>query len=185
MIKAMLDCTNMDDEEMERLTQEQEYYISTVVKEVINQGEILKKGIDELLQKGEIEAAAKLTDEETYIKAEQWSTELEYFKRVCRIEKYQGICQEKSVSEVAEIYQKVIFYLRRVEFGFEKKYLDEFLQFMESRQLPCEYLLTVLEHKEISDDFAVGCRLADLFLTEEKVEYARSMITWLEQRQKA
>lgn len=87
----------------------------------------------------------------------------------------------RSVEEATWLYQKTVFYMRRMELNLPEELQAEFVVFMEEQQLSEYFLIQMLQEKVIYDKASAIFRLTDLLLRKGKNVYAKKIYHWATQ----
>lgn len=90
------------------------------------------------------------------------------------------LCKVSSVDEMREVYQRTVFYLRRMELDMADEECTGFLELLEAWNFSAEYLLMVLGRGPIYQRVHAGNRLGCLLLKNGYQDYAESVLAWVD-----
>lgn len=88
-----------------------------------------------------------------------------------------------SLDELKEVYQKIVFCIRRMELDMFDEECKDFLHFIEKWEISATCLIMGLEKGAIYDKIKAGNKLAHYLCISGYQEEAKRIIMWVEQKQ--
>lgn len=90
-----------------------------------------------------------------------------------------GLSRMTSLKEVQEVYQKAVFYLRRIELGMHEDGWICLRDLIEKWELSGEYLIAILSGNAIFRNLDTGYRLSQIMVANGYDSYAEELISWI------
>ena len=87
-----------------------------------------------------------------------------------------------TLEEMQEVYQRTVFYLRRMELNMADEDCEVFLELMERWELSVPYILLVLSQGTIYNRANAGYRLACILVKHGYQAYAESLLAWVKEQ---
>lgn len=189
MFAPSLQYKPLSDEDLRRYENEN----WTEMTKVLEQQEVVVKELIEAInsylskkQEGWLQILCDIVGSSAYQKVKSGRNELLVLERVCHLaeqEEHTGrqsiLFKVLSVDEVFELYYRTVFYIRRFELKLSNELCGDIIPFIERCKITPEYILMVIESKEISDWNGVCNRLSDYFLHNGYAEYGQAIIDWM------
>lgn len=118
---------------------------------------------------GFLEAVFKLTDSAEYKRVAAWNYTLFILKKMCDVSKEEMenglepvILKFTSLAEMEDVYQRTVFYLRRIEVEAPEEMCQCFWDYMNEQQLSAFFILSILwEPKAICMRYTLGAKIAE------------------------
>lgn len=110
-------------------------------QEIHDMAEKVKKDIDRLLEQNKCEEVCQLLDQQEMLKLSGKDPDLFALQIMENVQKKEnamgkkGVFYNRNVRELVDIYEKLIIFLRRIEFGLPKEYQNELLHYMTEQQI--------------------------------------------------
>jgi len=173
MLKAVIDYKNMTEEELNDLAAKNLQKAAQIGSFCDTMCPLVYSKVNEWLEKRPkdyLEAVFQLADSPELIKLSSLDYTIFIFMKMCRAGKMEQqkhlepvISKFYSLEEMKQIYQRTVFYLRRIEVGFPKELCENFYILTEEWDFSAYYLLEIILEKKavyaryfLAEDVAEG-----------------------------